>query len=472
MDSDHRLIIPGLVDCHAHMTGFGKSLQTLNLRDVKSIREMQQRLRSHAEQNPEKRWILGGRWDQEKFSEKRYPTRWDLDAAVADRPVFLMRVCGHVGVANSKALQMAGVKKDAIKKRGSVDLDAHTGELNGLLREDALQFVWDAIPEPSLNELEEACLSASREAVKIGLTGVHWIVGSARELLTIQKLKFKEKLPVRVYLGIPVELLDEMVNLGLLTGFGNNMVKIGFVKILADGSLGAHTAALEKAYHDKLGTKGMMLFTQRRLNSMVSKAHKAGLQLAVHAIGDRAVKAVLKAYDKALKDNPREDHRHRIEHCSVLGRGLIRDMKSLKLIASIQPHFVVSDFWIGKRVGKRRARWVYAFKTMLKEGIVLAAGSDCPVEPLNPILGIWAAVARKDFFQERLTVEEALRAYTINAAYASFDEDIRGTIEVGKLADLTVLSRDIFHISADKIRTAEIEMTVVGGKIVYRAQSA
>jgi len=463
----NKTIVPGLVDCHVHMTGFGKSLHTLDLRNTESIREMQRKLREYARKNPEKTWILGGRWDQDRFAERRYPTRLDLDAAVADKPAFLIRVCGHLGVANSKALQLAGISKETTIDSGKIDLDEASSEPNGVLRENALELVWKVIPKLSPEELEEACISSCEKAVEAGLTCVHWLVGSAEEIRIIQKLYFDGKLPLRVYLGISVDLLDELISLGLLTGFGNEMVKIGFVKVFADGSLGARTAALEKPYSDKPQNKGIMLFSQRKLNRLVSKAHVAGLQLAVHAIGDCAIEAVLKAFEKALKRHPRENHRHRIEHCSVLNPKLIKRMKRSGLIASVQPHFVVSDFWVVERVGKDRARWVYAFKTLIKEGLIVSSGSDCPVEPIDPLLGIWAAVARKSFTQESLAVEEALKTYTLNAAHASFDEYNRGTIEAGKFADLTVLSDDLFTVPPDEIKRIRVDMTIVDGKIVY-----
>lgn len=467
IDAKNKTVVPGFVDCHAHMTGFGRSLKALDLRNVRSIKEMQRKLREYADKNSEKSWILGGRWDQEKFAERRFPNRWDLDAAVADKPVFLMRVCGHVGVANSVALQQAGITRETTVEGGEIDLDESTGEPNGMLRENAIELVWKAIPKPSQRELEDACFLACRKAVEAGLTGVHWILDSADEIRAVQKLYSEGKLPLRVYLGISVELLDELASLGLFTGFGDDMVKIGFVKILADGSLGARTAALKNPYFDKPETSGMMLYTQRKLNKFVLKAHKAGLQLAVHAIGDQAMEAVLKAFLKALRGFPRENHRHRIEHCSVLNPKLIRRMKCLGLIASVQPHFVVSDFWVVDRVGKARARWVYPFKTLMDEGLVVASGSDCPVEPINPLLGIWAAVARKSFPEEGLTVEEALRTYTLNAAYASFDEEKGGSIEVGKFADLTILSDDLLEVSPDRIKDVVVDMTIVGGKVVY-----
>jgi len=471
IDAKNKTIVPGFVDCHVHMTGFGQFLQTLNLRNVESVKEMQQKMRKYAQKNSEKSWILGGRWDQDKFAEKRYPTRWDLDAAVADKPVFLIRVCGHLGVANSRALQLADISKETTIESGKIDLDEATGEPNGILRENALGLVWKAIPKPNTKELEQACISACKKAVKAGLTCVHWIVGSAEEIRIIQKLHLNRKLPLRVYLGISADLLDQLIELGLQTGFGNDMVKIGFVKVFADGSLGARTAALKKPYSDKPETRGIMLYTQRKLNKLVSKAHRAGLQLAVHAIGDRAVETVLKAFENVLKKHPWKNHRHRIEHCSVLNPKLIKRMKRLGLIASVQPHFTFSDFWVVDRVGKHRARWVYPFKTLMKEGLIVTSGSDCPVEPIDPLLGVWAAVTRKSFAEESLTVKKALKTYTLNAAYASFDENKKGTIEVGKFADLTVLSDDLLNVPPDEIKKVRVEMTIVDGKIVYSRNS-
>ncbi len=466
LDVGGKTVVPGFVDCHVHMTGFGQHLQTLNLRNISSIEEMKRKIREYGEQHPEKGWILGGRWDHELFKEKRLPTRWDLDEAMRDKPMFLIRVCGHIGVANTKALELAGIGRETAVEGGLIDRDAN-GEPNGILRENALNLVWRVVPKPSLAELEEACVQACLKAVGNGLTCVHWIVDSADEIRIIQKLYSEGKMPIRVYLGIPAKLLDRLVGLGLVTGFGNEMVRLGFVKIFADGSLGARTAALKQPYTDKPETCGMLIYSQRRLNRLVLKAHRAGWQLAVHAIGDKAIESVIKAFSKALKKFPRENHRHRIEHCSVLNPRLIRRMKRLGLIASVQPHFIVSDFWVVDRVGMERARWVYPFKTLLKEGVMVASGSDCPVEPISPLLGVWAAVARKSFSEESLTVEEVLKTYTLNAAYASFEEARVGTIEVGKLADLVVLSDDPFRVAPEALRNIGVEMTIVGGKIVY-----
>ena len=313
----------------------------------------------------------------------------------------------------------------------------------------------------------EACVLACQKAVEAGLTSVHWIIDSPTEIGVIQRLRAQNKLPLRVYILIPVEFLDDLIKLDFHTGFGDNMVKIGCIKILADGSLGARTAALNQPYSDQTQTKGMLLYTSEELNRLVITAHKADFQLAIHAIGDHAVEIVVNALEEALSKVPRKNHRHRIEHASVLNEKTIRQMRKLDLTASVQPHFVVSDFWVSERVGKERARWVYPFKTLMKEGVVVAGGSDCPVEPINPLLGIQAAVARRVFPEERISVDEALRVYTINAAYASFEDDVKGSIEAGKLADLVVLPENPLTVKPDKIRDIEVKMTVVGGKIVY-----
>ena len=467
VDLHGKTVVPGLIDSHAHMLQFGQSLQQIDLRNIQSIEELQFKLKKHAKDNPEDKWILGGSWDQERFPERRYPNRWDLDAAVRDRPVFLTRVCGHVCVVNSKALQLAEINAETSRLKDKIDRDKKTGKPTGILREEALGLIRRVIPKLSLEEIERSCLTACQKAVEAGLTGVNWLVSSPDEIRVLQKLSEKDRLPIRVCLGIPVSLLHNLTELGLVTGFGNDMLKIGPVKVMLDGSLGGHTAALNEPYSDRQETMSMMLHTQRELNNIILKAHLGQLQTAVHAIGDRALNTALEAFGKALKSSPLEDHRHRIEHCSVLNPALIERMKSLGVISSVQPHFVISDFWVTSRVGKERARWVYPFKSLLQAGLVVAGGSDCPVEPIDPLLGIWAAVARKDSYGENVTAEEALRMYTLNAAYAIFDEATRGSIEPGKLADLTVLSDDPCLVSPDSIKDISVEMVFVGGRIVY-----
>ena len=303
--------------------------------------------------------------------------------------------------------------------------------------------------------------------MEAGLTSVHWLIRSPIEIRIIQKLRTRNELPLRVYLIVPVGYLDHLTDLGLCTGFGDDKVRIGSIKIVVDGSLGARTAALHEPYNDEPATRGMTLYSPEELKAMVKKAHEADFQLAIHAIGDRALDMVLTALETVLKEMPRENHRHRIEHASVLSEELVRRMKELEVIASIQPHFIVSDFWAADRVGSTRSRWVYPFQTLIRKGIPTVAGSDGPVEPIDPLLGIHAAVVREGLHEERITVEDALRFYTVNAAYASFEENVKGSIEAGKLADLVVLSKDPRAIPPDEIRDVGVEMTIVGGKVVY-----
>jgi hypothetical protein len=468
VDLKGKTVLPGFIDTHIHMAGFGKALTQINLRGVQSIEEMQEKLQKRVEKARKEEWILGRGWDQDRLKEKRYPTRWDLDDFSPNSPVVFTRVCGHLCIVNSKALEEADISVETTPPPGGkIDKDPKTGEPTGVLRENAMDLVHRVMPEPSEHQLMEACGLACRKAVEAGLTSVHWIISSPTEIRVIQKLRAQNGLPLRVYMLIPVELVDNLIRLGLSTGFGDEMVKIGGVKIFADGSLGARTAALHESYSDDSSTRGMLLHNEEELEELITKTHKGGLQLAVHAIGDRAIDMVLAALETALQKMPGEDHRHRVEHASVLNQELIKRMKRLGVIASVQPHFVVSDFWVSDRLGLKRARWTYPFKTLIREGLPIAGGSDCPVEPISPLLGIWAAVSRESFPEEQISVEEALRMYTLNAAFSSFEEGVKGSIEAGKLADLVVLSHDPRRVPPDKIKDIEVEMTFVGGRMVY-----
>jgi len=468
IDLKRKTVVPGFTDAHTHILSFGASLNNLNLRDIASIKEMQKKLQEQVKKTPSEKWVLGGGWDHEKLKEKRYPTRFDLDKVAPKNPVFLQRSCKNMCVVNTKALQIAGItKKTKPPKGGKIDIDPNTGELTGIIHTTAMDLIEKVIPKLNEEELEQTCLLACQKAAEAGLTTVHWIIESPTEIRLIQKLRADKKLPIRIYIIIPVEFMKHLIELGLQTGFGDKMIKIGSIKILTDGSLGARTAALTETYSDEPKTKGMTLYAQEELNRLVTEVHEANLQLAVHAIGDKAVDMTLTAIEKALAKSPRKNLRHRIEHASVLKEKLIDRMKKLNLIASVQPHFIISDFWTIDRLGPKRARWAYPFKTLMHEGVLTTGSSDCPVEPISPLLGIYAAVTRRENQEERITVNEALRMYTINAAFASFEENIKGSIEVGKLADLTVLSHDPETIIAEEIKNIEVEMTIVDGKIVY-----
>lgn len=465
IDLKRKTVLPGFVDCHIHIRSYAQTLEQVELRDVTSIKQLQQRLRQAAAEKTSKAWITARGFDEEKFREERLPTKLDLDRAVSGNPIFITRVCGHLSIANTKGLELASISRNTSPpESGIIEKDPKTGEPTGILLENAQNLVSAVIPKPDEKELLRIYERAFRRAAEKGLTAIHCVIKDPQDVNAIHELYKQDKLKLRVYLLTPIEYLDEVEAFAAVE---NSRTKIGSIKILADGSLGARTAALREPYTDDKSTKGILMYSQKKLEKLIKDVHEKGFQLAVHAIGDKAIESVLDAFEKALRKKPRKDHRHRIEHASVMSGKLISRMRKLGVIASVQPHFVISDFWVTKRLGMRRARLTYSFKSLIKTGIKTSGGSDGPIEPVDPLLGIWAAVARKSGSQERLTIDEAIRLYTVNAAFASFEEDVKGIIEKGKLADLTVLAQDPFKIEADNVRSIKVDMTIVDGEIVY-----
>jgi predicted amidohydrolase YtcJ len=467
-----RTVVPGLIDSHIHVGDFGKFLTWIDLKDVNSIKEMQRRIRKRAQKILKGRWIIGHGWDQTRFVEKRYPNFRDLNEASPDNPVILYHQCGRVCVVNSKALELAGVTKETRSPSGGeIEKDAETGKPTGIFRETATDLVWKTIPEPSEEEIMEGASLACKKIVEAGVTSIHWIVTSSTEISIIQKLCAENKLPLRVYTIIPANILDQINGLDSLVSSGDNIDRNLGIKVFVDGSLAARTAALREPYSDDPATKGQLLYSREELNALVIKAHKAGFRLVMHAMGDQAIDMTLTAIEKALIEEPRNDNRYRIEHASVLNEEFIQRIKELEMTVSIQPKCVISEFSVWSavdRLGSERARWLYPLKTLINEGIRVAGGSDCPMEPLSPLQGIQAAVTRQFFPEEQVTVDEALRMYTVNAAYASFEEKIKGSIEEGKLADLTVLSSDPRKVPPSKIGDINVNITIVGGKVVCK----
>ena len=461
-----------MIDSHIHLADFGKFLTWLDLSDVTSIEEMQRRIRERVQNLPKGRWLVGNGWDQTRFVEKRYPNFLDLDEASPDNPVILYHKCGRVCVVNSKALELAGVtNKTLAPSGGAIEKDAETGEHTGILRENATDLVWKTIPEPSEEELVESASLACEKIVEAGVTSIHWIITASNEFSILKRLRAENKLPLRVYIIAPANILDQINDLDSLLGSGDNMARMLGVKVFVDGSLAARTAALREPYIDDPEAKGQLLYSQKELNALVVKAQKSNLRLAIHAMGDQAIDLTLTAIEKALMELPRKSHRYRLEHASVLNQDLIRRIKKLGIIVSVQPKCVLSEFSVWSavdRLGAKRARWLYPLKTLINEGIQVIGGSDCPMEPLSPLLGIQAAVTRQYFPEEQITVDEALRMYTLNAAYASSEESIKGSIEEGKVADITVLSGDPTAVPPNKIGEINVNMTVVGGKIAYQ----
>jgi hypothetical protein len=472
MNLKRKTVLPGFVDSHVHLGSYARTLEQIGLRDVVSIKQLQQKLTEAAKQKPASSWIVARGFDQEKLREKRVPNRFDLDKAVPDHPVLITRVCGHLSVANSKALELADIRKyTRLPQNAKIEEDPITGEPTGVLLENAVTLVKEAIPKSDDKELLRIYTEACQKATEKGLTELHCVLENLTEIRLIEELRKRDKLKIRINIMVPLEFLDDFKASMADCRLGTHRVKIGCVKIFADGSLGARTAALLAPYADDETTKGLLISSQEKLEALFEKVHGSGFQLAIHAIGDRAIATVLAALDEVLKKKPKKDHRHRIEHASVLNPKLIRSIRRLRVIASVQPHFVFSDFWITQRLGKRRARWAYPFKSLIRSGVVTCAGSDCPIEPIDPLLGIWAAATRKSPSEERLSIDEAIRMYTINAAFAGREEAIKGSIEPGKIADLTILSQDPYNLNPDNIKNIKVEMTIVSGEIVYKRKS-
>ena len=455
-DLDGRTVVPGFTDSHIHLIYYGNSkLRWADLGGCRSIGEIQDRLRKHAEERPSA-WILGIGFDHEILAERRFPTRHDLDEVSGGKPVFIVRLCGHATVANSKAIEFAGPE----------NLPA-SGLESGLFTENDPGPIWLKIPDTTFEQTIEATLYAANQARATGITCVHALIDSDNALKAIRHLHGSGKLPIRFYVQVSYEMFTKLKDEGFKSGMGDDMMRIGSAKIFADGSMGASTAALTEDFLDSPGNRGILLHTDEQLAEMVRSVHLAGWQAAIHAIGDRAVGQAVDAIEVALKETDEDNltRRHRVEHASILSEELVERMARLKIFAAVQPQFVLTDFWTINRVGPERYRWAYPFKTMIEKGIPMSLGSDCPVERLDAFELIHRAVNRDEYSpNERLSVEEVIRLYALGGAHASFQESVRGSLETGKLADIVILDRDIFNIPASEIADCRAEQVLVSGK--------
>ncbi len=482
MDLGGRTLVPGFIDCHAHPMGYGESLMAIDCRTppVSSIQDVVAAIRRKAEEEPEGEWVIGMGYDDFKLAEKRHPNRWDLDEAAPDNPVVITRMCGHVSVANSLALQKAGITKDSTDPEGGqIDRDQETGEPTGVLRGGAMAPIYKLIPPPDKEQLRRAFSLAAEQFLARGVTSVSDAgVDSPLVVRAYQAAMREDGVPLRVNLMMSASMLDELSRLGLQTGFGDERLRIGAIKIVADGSSSGRTAAVSEPYEDASGNTGIMYISREELDEKVLASHKAGFQVGVHAIGDRAISAVLDSYEKALKQLPRADHRLRIEHCGICTPAIVERIKGMGVVPVPQPIFLYGEgesYRAG--LGEERVKWAYPLRSFLENGIVTPMSSDCPAtsgtELISPLLGIYVAVNRRTDSgrelgpEQRIGVEDALRCYTLNSAYATFEDDVKGSIEPDKLADFAVLSEDPTRIAEEKIKDIYVEMTVVGGRVVY-----
>jgi predicted amidohydrolase YtcJ len=484
IDLNGKRVVPGFYDSHVHLLGSGLRLSEVALKDAKDEAEFGRRLREFDKKMPRDRWMLGGEWDHDRALNGKLPTAELLDKYVQDRPVFLRRYDGHMGVVNSQVLIMAGITdKTSDPAGGVIYRKPGTREPTGLLRDNAMGLIDHLIPAPSDEAIAEAVRDALAEARQVGVTSVQDMDGSGAATRTklfrlYQQLARSGKLTVRVDLRWPLAQWEQLARLGAESGLGDDWVKIGGVKGFADGSLGSSTAKMFESFDNEPGSTGVFVTPREKLHEFIRAADKAGLSVAVHAIGDRANAELLDIFAAVTKENGPRDRRFRVEHAQHLRPVDYPRFRELSVIPSMQPYHAIDDGrWAEGRIGLKRCSSSYAFRSLLDAGAKLAFGSDWSVAPLSPILGIDAAVNRRTlegkhpggwFPEQRITVAEAIEAYTLTSAYAAFQEKDRGSLEAGKLADLVVLSRDILdEKERDHIAETEVVMTVVGGKIAF-----
>ena len=496
IDLEGKTILPGFVDAHFHLCILATYLayhMHLNVPEVTSVKDILEVIRKRVRQTPKGQWIIGrgNFWLDQKLKEKRFPTKSELDEAAPDHPILLV-AAGHLSILNSLALNLVGITKDTPQPTfGRIEKDPLTGEPTGVLMELRMERR-DVLPIPPIahEQLKDALRKHITLLPQYGITSIHDIPSNTDGIKVYQELLKDGDLPIRIRLYIIVPRivdLESIVRLGLLSGFGNEWLQFGGVKLFVDGEWESGCAAMNEPYSLETFPSypqniGCLALNQEELTNLVVEAHKAGLQVCAHATGDKAIDMFITSVEAAQKRMPRRDHRHRIEHAGILQLtpSQIEKMKKTGIIPSPQPQFLHSfgDF-LERLYGEERTKSVFPFKTLLNEGFQLPGSSDSTgtePEAVNPFWGIWCAVTRQTYFgkvicpNEKIGVMDAIRMFTINSAMAGFEENVKGSIEPGKLGDLIVLAEDPFTVKTDEIKDIKVELTIIGGKIVYRRQ--
>lgn len=475
VDASGATILPGLTDAHGHLYGLGLSLDTVNLVDTTSYDAVIALVRERASKANAGEWIQGRGWDQNDWPVKAFPTAQPLDAAVPDHPVWLRRIDGHAGLANNAAMRIAGVTASTQDPEGGrIERDAN-GNPTGVFVDAAMSLIDDAIPAPSQATRKARVLAAANAIAAEGLTEMHDAGIDGATVTAVQELIDEGKFPIRVYamLGDNAELLATWFKSGPIVDYGGRLT-VRSVKLYADGALGSRGAALLEPYSDDPKNVGLMLARPEHIEDVAKRGRAAGFQINTHAIGDRGVRNVIDAYERA---GVTANDRFRIEHLQVIAPADVPRLVKNNIIASMQPTHATSDmYWAEARLGPERVKGAYAWRTVLNAGGRLALGSDFPVEFVNPFFGLHSAVTRQDHKNwpeggwmpnERLSLSEAIRGFTSDAAYAAFEEKSRGTIEPGKLADLTIVEGDLFAAPQSDLWKTKVKMTVVNGEVVY-----
>src|SRR5712692_265701 len=473
-----RLAVPGFIDNHTHFIDGGFELSRVHLRDAATPQEFARRIGDHAKRIGPGKWIVGGEWDQTIWNPPTLPTRQMIDAVTPQNPVFVSRLDGHMGLANSVALKLAGVTRETPDPAGGTIVRDSNGEPTGILKDAAKSLVDRVIPSATTEERIAAARAGLAEAARFGVTAFgDMSSGEAYEdFRAYQRLEKSGDLTARVYLYTPILDYKRLIAAAVERAFGGERLRIGGLKGFADGSLGSATAAMFEPFSDDPKNRGLTMaaMTDGRMKSAVTDADAHNLQIAIHAIGDRANDEVLKIYESIANERER---RFRIEHAQHLNPDLINRFAADRVVASMQPYHCIDDGrWAEKKIGHERARWTYAFRTLIDAGATLTFGSDWTVAPLNPILGVYAAVTRRTLDgknpngwipEQKITVEEALRCYTVNNAYAMFRENDMGKIAPGMFADMAILSDDLFTIAPEKIEKVRVDITIFDGRVIY-----
>ncbi|MBY0504928.1 MAG: amidohydrolase [Bryobacteraceae bacterium] len=479
IDAKGAAIIPGMIDSHTHLRGLGDLLTSNDFRRFKSPGEIALSLKQKADSAANTTWITGRNWDQANWGD-RMPGKADLDAVLPNHPVFLRRVDGHAGWANSRALAIARVTRDTPDPPGGQILKDAKGEPTGILVDRAMALVTKHIPPATPAMVEASLARAAQECARLGITGIHDAGIGRLEVEAYRRLVAKKALPVRAYamVGGTGELWDEVRKQGPVTG---DHFSLRAIKLVSDGAMGSRGAAFWQPYSDDKSNSGLLILSKEQIAEASKQALDAGFQVAVHAIGDKANSTVLEAFAEAFKAKGitgKNDKRFRIEHAQVIRLPDFALFGQYDVIASIQSTHATSDMrWAAQRLGPDRLQGAWATNRFLKAGARIANGSDFPVEDPNPIWGFYAAFTRQDhqgnppggFLPDQvLSRERALQSFTLDGAYASFEENLKGSITVGKLADFVMLDRDIMSVAPKEVIGAKVKLTVLGGEVVYR----
>jgi predicted amidohydrolase YtcJ len=480
-DVQGKTVIPGLIDSHGHLTGLGAALRTVDLVGTRSYDAVIERVARRAAQVPAGTWVVGRGWDQNDWPDTRFPTHERLSAAVSAHPVVLTRIDGHAIFVNARAMQLAGITRTTPDPAGGRIIRDAQGEATGVFVDNAMSLVRRAVPAETRNETRDGVRMAMRELNRLGLTGFHDAGVSCDAIRLYEEMARANELTARNHVmiaGGATACLDEMLKLGPRDNVdGKHLLAVRAIKLSADGALGSRGAKLIEPYADEPSHSGLELIPAQRIKEVALRALRSGFQLNVHAIGDGANRTVLDAFESALREVPKVDHRFRVEHAQILHANEIPRFAELGVIPSMQAVHQTSDmYWAETRIGWTRMQGAYAWRSLLNTGVVIAGGSDFPVESADPLLSFHAAVSRQDangwplggwLPQQRMTRAEALQHLTIWPAYASFREHLVGSISTGKLADIVVLSRDIMTVPIEDILGTRVEMTIMNGNIVY-----